>query len=512
MPSTQTIELRPKGINYDIPPSEVSTEEYTYGENILFRNGFAEKARGWEQVFPDPTFEPQYLLNVTTSSANYWVVGADDGIYVTDSVAWFDITPASFVAPTELNQWTGGVLNGIPVLNNGQGAPWYWDLNTGNVMLDIPDWPANTTCGFIRPFKFHLIAGNITNVSGNFPNQIVWSSAAEPGGIPQEWTPTPSNDAGDVQLSSTPVPVIDGGPLRDAFMVYKQHSTFELKYVGGTFVYASRKVFASSGILARNCVVEFEGSQFVFTDGDIIKTDGQNFVSLISRRAKQSLFAVIDPDTFPYSYVALNRPDNEIMFCLPANPSPVPNLALVYNTRFDTLGLRVIGECAHINWGNVSVAGTDSSWSGLVGTWADQVGAWTQSRFNSADDGLVMANTEFQKIYELDSSIDQDGEPAPWILRRGYLDFGMPSTNKTLTRVWPRCQAQNEGVINLRVGGTETTEESVQWLPPIPFDPNTQRYVDVITVGKFLSFEFSGDTGQIVLTGFDVELMESGRY
>lgn len=515
MPSTTVIKLRPSTLSFDIPPAETGPEAYTYGFNAQFKDGYAEKSLGWEQIFPAPTGVPQYLLNVTDPTNNYWICACADRILVTDTVSWFDITPTdgTWVAPTDKNQWTGGMLNGVAFLNNGQSYPWYWNGSTGSPMLALPDWPANTTCGALRAFKFHLIAMNITTPSGNFADQVVWSAAAAPGAIPQEWTPSASNDAGDLQLSSTPIPIIDGAVLRDTFVIYKQHATYLMQYVGGSFVFNSRSLFGSSGILARNCVVEYEGNHYVLTDGDVIRHDGNNLLSIVYRRDKQGLFDAMNTEFYQSCFVVLNKQRNEIMFCYPNGTDEVPSWAMCYDTKGDAIGLRQIGAAEHIGSGAVTVSGFSSDWDSAIGSWDDQVGAWDSAKYSAAEDGLLIANSAESLVYYMDAAIQQDGLTTFFGLAKEYFDFGAPGQNKTCVRLWPKVSKATTGTLQIRVGATATATAPIDYGSYYSFSPGVDEYVDVVESGRYLSFQFTAYAGKINMIGFDVELRNGGgRY
>jgi hypothetical protein len=102
--------LRPTGITVDIPASEVGADQYTNGDNVVFRDGFAERAKGWGPLFSTLEAVPEHLVNVTYQGVNYWIACCTDSIWVTpSSTLWTDITPAGFAAAgpsTDISPWT----------------------------------------------------------------------------------------------------------------------------------------------------------------------------------------------------------------------------------------------------------------------------------------------------------------------------------------------------------------------------------------------------------------------
>ena len=510
----QLVEMRLNTINADLPPAETKETEYTGIQNVQFRNGFAQRSNGWEPIFPTVPEAPQWLLNVQRGGVNYWIAGCKGGVYLTDTNSWTDVTPAGFTDATAPNQWTGGLLNGIPCMNlaNDTSVPIYLDWSVP-IMLDLPGWPANTTCKALRAHKFHLFAMNITESSVELPDKLLWSDAAAAGNVPDSWAATPTNDAGDTTLAATANPIIDGSTLRGQFMIYKRSSTYLANYVGGTFVYAFRKLYSTSGILARNCVEEYEGKAYVLTDGDAYVHDGQNLHSLLQGRAKSIIFNQIDDVAWQYSYVAVDKKNQEILFCLAPQNEAVPTVAVTYTVNTDSIGARDIGSANHMASGIVSEQGSSEQWDDDSQAWNLDVTVWNETFFNASQDGMLIASEADFQIYNLDASITQDGEPISCVIRKSYWDFNSPELYKLVSRVWPRVTAPADVLIHVRVGSARTANDSVQWSPAVDFNPNADQYVDLFSNGRFMSFEFSSNGGQsFQLDGFDVELDMAGRF
>jgi hypothetical protein len=73
----------------------------------------------------------------------------------------------SATAATQDTKWSGGELTGFIVLNESTIAPQFIavsDLSTAGStnVASLTNWPANTLCKVIRPFKYYLVAGNMT--------------------------------------------------------------------------------------------------------------------------------------------------------------------------------------------------------------------------------------------------------------------------------------------------------------------------------------------------------------
>ena len=510
----ELIEMRLNTVNRDIPPAETKPSEWTATNNVQFRNGFAIRSNGWSELFPPVPSPPQWSINITRAGINYWIVGCETGIFRTDTAVWLDITPTVFNASIETNQWTGGILNGIVVMNlaNSQNVPWYLDWTT-NQMLPLPGWPSGVTCGALRTHKFHLFAMNILDNGADFSDQILWSDSAAPGNVPATWLASPSNDAGSTILADTPNPVIDGGTLRASFVIYKRNATYVANFVGGTFVFAFRLLFATSGILARNCVDEYEGKAYVITDGDAYVHDGQSLQSLLQGRAKDEIFNQISDTAWPFSYVAIDRANQEVLFCFAPQGADVPAVAVTYTVNTDSIGARQIGSANHITSGIVTETGSSEAWEDDLETWAQDTTIWNQTFFNASQDGMVVSDASAAQLFFLDGAIDQNGAPISCIIRKDDYDFGKPEIYKLVSRIWPRVTASSDVLLRVRVAGARTANDAPIWSPAVDFRPDEDEYVDTFSNGRFLSFEFSSEGGQpFQLDGFDVELQLGGKF
>tara|TARA_R110002020_G_scaffold120196_2_gene274025 strand:+ start:1160 stop:2701 length:1542 start_codon:yes stop_codon:yes gene_type:complete len=508
------VKFRPNSINVDKPPAEVAENEYTSGQNIQFRNGYGRKSLGWEQIWPDVPADPQYLINAETGITNYWVACCDTGIYYTDTNTWFDITPSNWVAPEKSNDWTGGILNGIAVFNNGQSTPWFWDpSNPGNIAAMVPGWPTGYTCKAIRPHKFHLVAMNIDTGANVLEDQILWSSAAAPGSIPDSWTPLATNDAGGLQLSATSGEIVDGHTLRGQFYIYKNKSMYRIQYVGGTFVFTLDKVFSQAGMLARNCAVEYNGKAYVLSDSDIIVHDGQNIQSLVDRRAKNFIWPQLDPVNFVNCHVAQDKLNNELLFCLVAVGETVPSVALVYETVGGNIGVRDLGNADHVVSGIVSETGASESWDSDPEPWDSDVTIWNEVTFNPSSAGVLVADGAAKKVRFLDAAQNQDGEPVVMRIEKAYFDLGEPTMVKTITRIWPRVTASDEAKITVRAGAAMTPQNAIEWSAPVTYFANSDHYVDTFATGRQLAVDVVSENGQAFqIEGFDVQVIKAGEY
>ncbi len=514
------LKVRPLGgIVNDIPAHEVADEFYTSGENMHFRSSFAERTKGHAKVYTGTLTTLRNISNCQVDGTNYWVYhGTDESSVVTGAVHT-DITKAAgLTGSTVANVITSGLLNGVHFMNNGIDAPLFWDGIPANPMTDLTGWPASTTCKAMRAFKFHLFAMDISKAAGEFPMQVLWSSAAAPGTIPSSWTPAATNEAGDAELSQTPGRVIDGLALRSSFMFYKQHSAYIADYVGGNNIFNFRRAFITSGVLTRNCIAEYRGRHFVVTDGDIILTDGSVTESLADNRMRKFLFNQLDQTNFEATFVVPFPKQNEIWVCFPSAGATFCDLALVWDGVANAWGVREIPDISHAAVGIVSDLTVSEFWDDDSEAWDLDLTTWNQQNFSNADDRLVLAEPDDatptdSQFLQVDSSQQFDGVNIAACIGKYSMSFDEPNRVKFLRRVIPHIEAVDGTEVKIRAGSQMVNSDAISWSNEVTFTVGTDAHVDTFAQGKYLSFEFRSDGLEVwTMTGFDVEAELRGYH
>ena len=527
-PNRILAELRPTSIIEDTPAAEVPPDFWTEMINFNMRPGYANRSLGTSQFFLETLTEPINLVNVSEGAVNFWVYMGDDAVRVVDQGGAVSvITPAVYVSPVLASQANSTVINGFPIQSFEQDPPTFWDKVPANICQPLPGWPTNTRAKSIRAFKQFLFALNLTETSVELPDKLQWSDAALAGAVPQVWTPDPTNQAGDTTLSATTGSIVDGLALRGQFMIYKEHSTYSCNFVGGTFVFAFRKLFTTSGMLSNNCVAEVEGRHVVMTDGDVVIHDGQNIRSLVDRALRRFIFLQIDSNNFTNSFLFNYRAAKEVWICFPTTGNDHANLAVVWDYAHDKLSIRDLPEqWSHAASGTVLVAAVAIDWDGQTELWDQASGSWNRAAFSGAFEralGAVPVSTDDQAsriLYIDDTNSRRDGiSPVGGQVTREALDFGAPQEVKYIRRVWPRVTGSTGTIVKVRVGTQDDPTSPINWSVIQDFNVNVDSFLNFDDSGRYLSFRFAEDTApgapiQALWTihGFDVEYVLQGQF
>ena len=282
-----------------------------------------------------------------------------DGAVVTPS-GGTDTLDNDYGATEDTYKWTATNLNGLIVATNGYDTPQMWPLSggvpaVGSPFMELRNWPSGTTCQVIRSFRTFLVGLNWDRTNPE-PRLVKWSTEASYGQPPATWSETDNTlDAGEYQLADTPGDIIDGLPLGDSFLIYKNDSIYVMNYVGTPYIFSFKLLSPTIGCLAKNAVAEFEGGHFFIGNSDFYICNGQQVTPLLPDRLRRTVFDELNGDNYKKCFVAPDYVRNEMMACYPAGTSTVVNKAIIWNWKNNTFSIRDLPNTSHINSGIVAI-------------------------------------------------------------------------------------------------------------------------------------------------------------
>lgn len=508
-----------KGLNTDIPPWDLPYEFLSSGFNFKVRNNNISAAGGSEEISVPPV--PIKIGMIATTGAlsgGYLLVAGVDSVYAFDGITWTNISSVQgypgLSVDDELN-WTSCLLGQIPIVNNPQAQPEYWSPQSpGQVLQPLPWSPGVTwqdrgiSAKVFRSHKNFLFAMDIQDGSIEKPSTYRWSTAADINGLPYTWDETDlSGLAGEASLGGDSGRIIDGLSLRDSFVLYSEKGIDILDYTGDEFIWRRREVSKSTGLLARNCVVEVKGSHFFISDGDIVKTDGTNIKSILYDRIRNNFIANFDSEYYNRSFVIKNQVSKEIWFCVPEEGEQYPNRAYVYNWRDDSWAIRDLPP------GTVSAAYSPRAqppltWETWQGTWEEQTRIWN-SRFTSLLSDTILGANNTDTLLALEPKEVRTSGPLVTTLERTDLPLEGIDKFSTITRVYPRIEGVQSVVFQF--GSQKYAGGPVTWKPAFTFLPGTDRKIDIRTTGALHCWRLTAvDSGDWRFSGMDFEYEEAG--
>lgn len=511
------------GVVKDIAQSELPAAAWTDAKNIRFRNGAARQFLGHGRVYGAPAIEPYHVLPVQVGAQSYWLYAGERKVFATTITNGVPVhtnltrkTGADDVNyKGKPNAWTSTLLSGIPILNPGNEVdpPQQWNLDPATRLKALDNWPANTFCKSLRAYKNFLIALNVTRNGQNLPYLIMWSSAADPGGVPATWDKSDQNqDAGEYDLATGGDRIVDGLELRDSFMIYKEQSVWRLDFVGGQFVFGSRKVLGMSGAMNRNCIVELDGVHFVLTGSDVVVHDGQSATSVLDETAKEALFQDMDTAYNDRAFVFKNPFLNEVYVCYVAVGGMAPNKALVWNYKDRTVTYRELPNLHHAAAGPVDNTLSDS-WSSDNDGWDTDLTTWNQPGSIPNLVRVLMASQD-SALHLLDSASTFDGVPVQAYLERRGLSFDDAEYTKRVSSIRPRIAGSPGETVLVKIGGHQTDPNAdPEYALTMPFVIGETIQLDCMVDYRYLAIRFeSGTASTWRLDSYDLEVARGSRW
>jgi hypothetical protein len=505
------------GIVFDITPEEIGADKYSDGINVSFRDRATRRVEGYAKYasanWPVSDPSPIWGMAVRHSGVNWWLYFTASEVWATDGNAHYDLTPVGGLNATSPGGWTSTVLNGIPVFNNPQNPPMYWDLNTANPAQVLPGWPANTFCSAMASSKYHLVAMDITEGGQNYSTQLWWSVGAQAGEVPQEWTPAPDNDAGDVVLAATPGRIRGALLMRDALIVYKTDSTYSLTYVAGQYIYALRTLFPAIGAASRHSFAEVNGRHYLFTGEDVVQHDGQVYRSVVDKVAKRAIVECIDPAQMALVSINPRVVDQQVWVNIPTSGGTNLDVAYVIDIDDTLVGRRTLPNVASVNRGIINPTDVLGAWDDIEFNWDTINGVWNEALFSPNSDSLMLTDPVGNNLLAVGIGNTADGEPISAFVEKISAEIGDFSRKKLITRLVPRVEGGEGEVLTFRLGGQDFFGQPVEWNDPIDFTIGETIAISDIVQGRLLSLRVEGTTVQPwELHSYTLLVTEQGEF
>jgi len=452
-----------------------------------------------------------------------------DGATVTRTKKWYDLTrgpgAGGAYSADATENWTATVIGGVLVMTNGVDVPQYWELISGNPatiqkMQNLNNWTSTHECESMRAFRSFLVALNVTKSDINYPRLVKWSTEAATQVTPTSWDESLATvDAGEYELADSKGAILDGLPLRDTFMIYKEDSIYSMTYVGTPFIFAFRQLSPSVGALTKNCVAEFDGGHFVFGNGDVYINDGQKVTSILPHKIRDYVFNFIDGAQFKKSFVVADYGNTEMWACFPTaeNTSNQCNKAVVWNWTNQAFTLRDLPNLAHIGYGSIDDPNSFTTWAAALPIWSAALGSWSAT-WSQVENVLVMAGLTDTKLYRNNSGNQEvTTDMTSYIERTGMSTTAQGQPDQTVVKrikaIYPKMEVSGTtNTVNVYVGTQMSTQEAVTWTSAYTFNPDTQSKISLRAAGKLygVKFESTGDFDWR-LDGYTIELDDAGR-
>ena len=490
------------GIIADDVPHEVSEPIWTDGLNVRFGGGYVRKTEGYAQTLTATASAARHVCCLQ-SAANSWVSITDTAVYADNGDGQTNITGTALTG-TSASKVTSCVLGGVLVINNQADAPRYWG-GTGNTAA-LPGWTSTHRCKSIRSFLNYLIAINVTKGTTNYGSMVKWSDVADPGAIPDSWDTTDATrDAGETQVAETDDDLVDGFPLGNIFVLYKERSMYAMQYTRNNDIFRVFRLPGNYGMLTQNCAANIPRGHVVLTNGpDVILHYANEPQSIITGKWRNWLRENLDPANYQQSFVVANSPKGEVWICIPTIGASYCNRALVWNYEEDTWSLLELPNVTHGTVGFLQTG--DDTWEADEATWEADDAAW--DAFDVAD-RLVMSSGN-SKLYVMDDGDTADGTQITATVTRTGLSFGDPEIVKLLRSITPRVDGDAGTVLSIEPATSNDVEGSYTFGAAQTYTVGTTRKAHFMASGRQLGARITSSgagSWRIKSQGWDVAPM-----
>jgi hypothetical protein len=486
------------GGNRDLADHDLPPEAWTSLQNVRFVDDAAQKFKGYQESFGAVSEAPYFAMHTPTSTDLLWLYAGLDDVYGVQAGVHYNISKsANAYNATADDPWVGINFSGIPIINNPFDPPQMWTpVSSAQALVDLSNWPANTTCRSLRAFKQYLIALNVIEGANEYPYMVWWSHPADPGAVPSSWSYSDATvDAGRVDLAETPGFVMDSLPLGDVNIVYKEDSIWGMQHIGGQLIFRFYKISGQAGIMATRCAAQTPLGHVVLTPDDLVIHDGSSVRTLFDKRYRNYFFNNLNESRSSRCVVAAHPLKNEVWIAYPRVGQDLCTEAIVWNWEDNTIGERELPSIAHLSNGLFDPS-SDTLWDADSEAWDDDNENWNARQYGNVTPELVGASplSGSEALYQFDNGEDDNGADMTFTLERTGLaivgrdrfgnwksDF---NTRKLVRGIRPKVESA--APINIFVGGQELKDGSVTWSGPFAFDPSTDSQI-FCTVSTVLS-------------------------
>lgn len=534
MPIIPVRNLGSLGLITDINPQDLPLVAWTDARNVRFSEGSVSRY----SVFK--LFDESYTYQKRPVGVIQGGQKETDGKLVTifhdgSMEEWYndtttDVTPTGTLGDNT-DQITTCRLGGLTYVHRPSDIPVYRDsLGYGN-FEQMTSWDSEDRCESLRAYKDFLIALNVTKSNVHYPTMVKWSDATQAGQPPTNWDYTDDSSlAGENVLNDADGPIVDGGVLGDAFIIYTETETFRMDYIGGGLLFRTQKLFSDQGAISKNCYATVGGMHYVFGRSDIYVHDGMSKKSLAQKRIAKRLYADIDYDYLDRCFVYHDKYRQEIGFCYVSLSDDMPwvsadiegcNRAALYNYSEDTWTL--VDLPSAISWVNSSKE-YSTNWDDMGVGWEAESTIWKVFEGQSPaamvliTTGNPEANVE-ARPYFLDSL--KEGrvttDACTKILWDGYVegiykDLDELETpiygRKMVSTIYPQFGTMDPlDPVLIKVGDSQGLNNPIQWGREMAMLPWTEHKYDTRVNGRYLSMAIRFPDGNYTdIGGYDLDV------
>ena len=525
------------GVVTDIRPASLPLNGFSRAKNVRFDEGKVARSPVFRKIKDSLGFNPRFTYGIQGVYGGGFasIVMVSDTyqfkVYQNGSVSSAQGSLSTTSASN--TPMTGTNLADITYINRSDKVPAYM-LNNGTNFAVLPNWDSTWRAESVRSYGDFLLALNITENGVGYPSRVRYSNLALANAVPDSWDAADTTkSAGFNDLVQMQSGIVDGATLGTNFIIYSKDQVWLMEFVGGTFIHNFRKLYSECGVINQNCILEVEGTHYVFDHDDIYIHDTHTRQSICDERVKAYIFGGLNTAKTDRCFAHHNPELDEVMFCYVSGDDMAEyksgercNRAAVFNYKKQTWSFMDMPNVSSSTMGTVSssvtYANSPAVYSTTGGTYYTQEAGYDlHSLFvgeTNSVDGITSA-----KLYGLDLSdagslafpLDTEANKSPFLERQGIDLDELSSLNgyKVISKILPQVDTSNPNKqFTFTFGASNLLGDATVYDTSITFDGSTDYKLDTRVAGRYLSYKMTvSDDKDFSFIGFDLDVTTTGR-
>jgi len=555
-----------RGVLKDIPPQSMPVGGLVDGRGIRVTDAYVERRKGYRRL--NDCEGSDYILGVTQFrdlvGQAYIFFGDRNYLYKLpfgimrewdDGYPWWDeigyawdpfntgiyritpngeipVCPFSSVSLSESSSSMSSSVAGTPESFTGRDrridqydatkwsfAPWGNNLLASNYEEPIQIIPGaefdrhrtlvshGLRARIVDVFAKHVIALNtVDELDGAVPNRWWWSGLDNA----EDWRyDDPASEGGFQTLQPNSQPITGGAALRDSYVIFQEHMTHLVNYVGGTLVFSKQVVNSRIGALSQGLVQSAGDVVIFFGQNNIYRFDGYSF-DAIGEGNNRWIFKGLNMAQVSQSFSFIDRSTKEAWFVIP-HYGDRPNLACIYditNNLWTFEDIDASAGCTQDGLDYPTIARTQfgisssssssasssssSSMSSLSSSSSSSSSESSSSSSQSASSSSYAEADADAKSYLMDVGVtdNDDDYPRSSYFITGEYDLEMPGRIKEIAEIWPVVEELSND-IHLSIGSRSRISDDIVWEELEPY--TDQEVMGTRSYGVYLSFRVEAD-------------------
>jgi hypothetical protein len=523
------------GVVTDVDPYNLDAVEWSFGNNVRFRNRSITRAPVFRSAFTGLLYSSPRFLASSVPSTGYdsVLLGYLNG-RVTNLTGGTetDVSISGYSNSNNEALYTSCHLGDVFYINRGDRSPWAL-LPTASTFAAITNWAPVSgpwTCDILRASNSALCAYNVTQNGVNYPTMILTSEFAQVGTEPASWNYTlGTNNATQNFLGEMEGPITDACALGDNMIVYGQNEAWVQFLSGDDNIWDYEPLFSDAGAISANCAVEVDKKHYVFGLNDIWMHDGTSKQSICDERVREFIFSNLNVTSANRCSVTYNKNLKELNFRFVSvdqycafSGADGCNRQATYHIPTDTWAfddLPFVFGAVMANFDNLF------TWADVPGTWLTFGGPWS-AQDDSAKKIMIMlgdVNTPFsltESVYAFDLegpgaltsfTVDTNATKGITLIHDG-IDLEQVGAElqgyKCISSIFPRARFEaGASPLTFSFGSADYFNAPVTMSPPQTYDGNTLYKLDYNCDGRYLQMQITNnDWHYFNLSGLELDI------